>query len=194
MTGREPGTQTEDLATFPVVSPGRLTPEQRLRRWGNRNYAAGIILGAGNIITSFVVAMLTEDKAFVDPDAKLIATVTHISINSLALALVLVGAIQQITAHTRTHIDRNRRRLDQVADEVEQVRTELRGLLAELGPIMRAVPDRLSATIIALEDLNESVSKRLDVIEKAMAEIPDFGKVFEAGFQLRKGPFDLDNL
>lgn len=149
---QEPGTRTEDIATIHAEPPD-VSAGQRPQRFGRRNYVAGIILFAFNILSALVFAMLTEGKAFTSTYGVLLATISHIAVIGLSASLIIVGAQQARHEVTRADIARNRRRLDQLADEVHELGDALHRRGEQLGPIVEAIPESLAATALQLEKL-----------------------------------------
>lgn len=162
----EPGTRTEGLAAISAAITAAVTTPD-LHRWGRRNYAAGITLAVADTIAALVTAMLTEGQVFTDPNARLFATLIYIIIVALAASLIITGAVQTITAHTRdavgaarADVARNRCRLDRLGDEIhilaEECKVNLRHLaevLERRGPIIEGLPQRLTAAATRLDQL-----------------------------------------
>lgn len=175
MNQHEPGTRTEDLGAIQPAPPGSQPTDRHLRCWGRRNYITGITLAIADVVAALVMAMLAEDKAFTDPDGRLFANLTCIIIMALAAGLIVAGAQQTITANsltaiaaTRTDTARNRRRLDQLNDEVHELAAQTRAAInrladtidargEQLGPIIEALPAGLAATVLRLNNLEEAM-------------------------------------
>lgn len=183
----EPGTRTEDLATIHTAPPGIGTGE-RIRRFGRRNYTTGITLAVSNIIGAFVVALLTEGKAFTSVYGVLLATIAHIAVMVLAGSFAIVGAQQATAERISADIDRNRRRLDQLAGQVHDQDLTVRSHVNAATNVFRVVetlPERL-------EKLEAALTGRLDAVEKAIAKVPDYGQAVLDGIEMHRNAVDPD--
>lgn len=180
----QPGTRTEDLAAAADVP----TPHSRdrTRRFGIVNYCTGAGLCSLTVLAALTTAILTDNRVFT-ADGKLFALLALVALTVTGASLTLVGGAQ--TQHHRTRgyvnelrvdvenvrkdISRNRRRLDQLADEVHELAAQTRASINRLADVLQERGDQLGPIVEALPEALAATTSRLDQLGCAMGTVAE---------------------
>jgi len=139
--------------------------DDKLRRFGRRNYIAG----TGILIAAFVI---TQTAAIITPDrdlyggenGQLLAVLAFVALAGLGAILIGVGATQTITAHarrdirqTRDDVEANRELIDGMAGEVRDLAALVHANIVTTRPVVEHLPERIAG----LEDAMGAVAQQL---------------------------------
>lgn len=208
----DPGGSTVDLGPRRTTAPP--TPERRpdkkerrLRRFGTISLISGVTIEVALGFASLAMAVVSDNNAYSNPTAELFGVLSHFAFVSLAASLIAIGGVEWLSRRHRAQASDNahdladmRQTITTVADLnratdrnrilLERLTIENRERYTEFIGIVGAVPGRM----LELTESYSDVVQRLDGIEKAVQEIPDYSRGIKDGLQLRRGYIDPDTV
>ena len=155
----EPGVATEELSRH-QPRPAPPSPERgdRLRRTARRCYLAGAAILIVTFTATQVVAVVAEKSLFTSAGGQLFAVLGFVALMMLGTTMIIVGVLYTISGQAFADVERNRRRIEQVAGEVHDLGVSMRGQFNATYPMSR---------------LAAGMPARLDRLETAMAAIAE---------------------
>jgi hypothetical protein len=159
------GGNTEDLLTLRQALPTEthLPPddhEQAFRRFGRRNYIAGISLCVLFALISLTLALVTDHHAFTSQDGRMFAVLALVAFIALAAVLTAIGAMERLNRHQRAATRRVAAEASRNRELIERLEVDLRerdeyiiGLVAPTPGRLAMVEQRLSPVEAAISSL-----------------------------------------
>lgn len=209
----DPGGNTVDLGPRHTAEPPEHRPDQpddkerRIRRFGTLSLISGVTIEVTLALASLVMAVVSDNNAYSNPTAELFGVLSHLAFVSLAAGLIAIGGMERLNRRHRAQTADNTRELAAVrrtsitvadmARAAERNRillerhiNESRDRHTELFGTVGALPGRM----LELTERYGEVVHRLDSIEKAIEEFPDYSRGIKDGLQLRRGYIDPDSV
>jgi hypothetical protein len=164
--------------------------EKHTRRFGRRCFIAGLATLIAWNVAALVAAIVTENRLWTDQNAQLFGVLGYVLGCCTGAILTLVGAWERILRPVRE-------RQAYLAGEQGRLNATLQRVSHDSEQRVEMVMGTIGALPHRMLELTENYARavdRLDLIEKAVQEIPDYSRGVKDGLQLRRGYIDPDSV